>query len=215
MIKKNLIILFSIFFSFSHSQKKKAPPPPGISNSFINKDYKPETFNSRIKNFPFNKTSKIKVISYNLDFEKEPIYSPIAIDDTIAIKNHNNRKIPTKLPDILSAETLNGIQQQKSLNLVEIKELSNIIFNECDKYSSGLISSSGCYFPRNAILFYDENDKIFAQFEICFQCSGFQSHPKKLFEEDMRCESIYGMLESFFNNLGIKTQYSEESNEKK
>lgn len=215
MIKKLSIVILVIFFSFSFGQKKNAPPPPEISNSSINKDFKPETFNSRIKNFPFNKTSKTKVISYNLEFKKEPIHSYIPIEDSIAIKNYNNRKIPTKLSDILAAENLYGIQQQKSLNLIEIQDLSNIIFNECDKYSTGIISSSGCYFPRNAILFYDENDKIFAYFEICFQCGGFESYPKKLFEEEMRCESIYSMLESFFNKLGIKTQYSEENNEKK
>ncbi|MCI3938616.1 hypothetical protein MQX03_15565 [Chryseobacterium aahli] len=204
-----LATIFCFIFSFSFSQKKKIQPPPGISYNNINKGFKPETFNNRIKNFPFNKTSKVKLISYNLDFKKEPIYTPPHPDDSIAIKNYYNRKIPAKLSDILYAENLNGIQQQKSLNLIEIQKLSNIIFNECDKYSSGLISSSGCYFPRNAVLFYDENDKIFAQFEICFQCDGFESQPKKLFEENMRCQSIYGMLESFFNKLGIKTQYTE------
>lgn len=185
------------------------------SYSLINKGFKPETFNSRIKNFPFNKTSKIKAISYNLEFKKELITSYIPIEDSIAIRNYNDKKIPAKLFDILAAENLYGIQQQKSLNLIEIQDLSNIIFNECDKYSTGIISSSGCYFPRNAILFYDENDKLFAYVEICFQCGRFESYPKKLFEEDIRCESIYSMLEIFFNKLGIKTQYSEENNEKK
>lgn len=212
MIKKIFLILFALCFSFCFSQKKKkASHGPEIFDAYINKDFKPMAFNDRIKKFPFNKTSKIKLISYNLDFKKEPFYTPPPIGDSVAIKNYENKKFPVKLSDILLNDNLEGAQQQKNLNLLEIKELSNIIFNECAKYTFGLISTSGCYFPRNAILFYDENDKIFAYFEICFQCGGFESDPKNLFKDDIVCEDIYNKLESFFNKAGIKTQHKEES----
>ncbi|WP_445432837.1 hypothetical protein [Chryseobacterium indoltheticum] len=209
------VIVFSLSFSFSFCQKKKAPHKPGNSNSYINKNFKPETFSNRIKNFPFNKTSKVKLISYNLDFKKEPIYTPPSPNESTSTKNENLRKSPRKLFEILSDKNLTRAYQQKSLNLSEIQELTNIIFNECDKYSTGIINSAGCYFPRNTILFYDEEDNIFAYFEICFQCNGFESEPKELFKEDMRCESIYEKLENFFNKTGIKTQYTEANNEKK
>lgn len=214
-MKNILATIFFFIFSFSFSQKRKAPPPSGISYHNINKDFKPATFNNRIKNFPFNKTSKIKFLSYNLDFKKEPIYIPPPPNDSIAIRNYENRKFPVKLSDILSDKSLEGAQQQKNLNLIEIEELSNIILNECAKYTTGLININGCYFPRNAILFYDENDKIFAYFEICFECGGFKSDPKKLFEHDFICEDVYYKLENFFNKTGIKTQYIKTINETK
>ena len=214
-MKNILATIFFFIFSFSFSQKRKAPPPSGISYHNINKDFKPATFNNRIKNFPFNKTSKIKFLSYNLDFKKEPIYTPPPPNDSIAIRNYENRKFPVKLSDILSDKSLEGAQQQKNLNLIEIEELSNIILNECAKYTTGLINIHGCYFPRNAILFYDENDKIFAYFEICFECGGFKSDPKKLFEHDFICEDVYNKLEKFFNKTGIKTQYIKTINETK
>ncbi|MFC3158296.1 hypothetical protein SAMN05443633_110171 [Chryseobacterium arachidis] len=204
-------ILSILSFAFCFSQKKiKVPHEPKVFDTYINRDFKPTAFNNHIKKFPFNKTSKIKLVSYNLDFKKEPIYTPPPIGDSIAIKNYENRKFPVKLSDILSDENLNGAQQQKNLNLIEIKELSNIIFNECGKYMMGLISTSGCYFPRNAILFYDEDDKIFGYLEICFQCGGFESDPKNLFDNDLVCDDIYNKLEKFFNKTGVKTQYKEE-----
>lgn len=212
MIKKIFLILFALCFSFCFSQKKKKKPHESeILDTHINRDFKPTTFNNRIKKFPFNRASKIKLVSYNLDFKKEPIYTPPPIGDSIAIKNYENRKFPIKISDILFDENLKGAQQQKNLNLLEIKELSNIIFNECTKYMIGLISTSGCYFPRNAILFYDEDDKIFAYLEICFQCGGFESDPKNLFKDDFICEDIYNKLEKFFNKAGMKTQYVENN----
>lgn len=35
--------------------------------------------------------------------------------------------------------------------------------------------ASACYDPRHAILFYDENNKIFGHIEICFDCNGSRS----------------------------------------
>ena len=209
---KNILFLFFAFcYCFHSGQKKKNPKDllDAFSNDRFYKDFKPITFNNRIKKFPFNKTSKIKLISYNLDFKKEPVYTPQLIGDSIAIKNNENKKLPVELSDILANKNLEKAQQQKNLTLTEIQELSDIIFNECAKYRMGLFSKAGCYFPRNAILFYDENDKIFAHFEICFQCGGFTSDPKNLFEDDFDCDDIYSKLEVFFNKVGMQTQYKE------
>ena len=212
---KKIFSFFLIIFSIiSFGQKKKQkniqpPPPPSfdLSNG-INKGFKPTSFENRIKNFPFNKAAKVKIVSYNLDFKKEPIAEPILINDSVAIKEAKNRKNPVNISDIISGN-FNGISQQKNLNITEIKELTNIIYNTCGKYSSGVFSVSGCFFPINAILFYDENDAVFAHVEICFECGTKQENPKKMLDFKSLSNEIDEPLEKFFNKIGISTQYSE------
>ncbi|AZA49599.1 hypothetical protein EG346_16055 [Chryseobacterium carnipullorum] len=210
MIKNITFLIILLLFSLSFAQKRKAPPAPNeAGSSFIKKNFKPKPFSNSIKSFPFKKTSKIKLISYNLDFKREPFDTPPPPDDSLAIKKYENRKKPVRLETILGTENLNGIQQQKNLNLLEIRQLTDIMHNTCSRYTTGLLSESGCYFPRNAVLFYDENDQVFAYLELCFECDGNKQEPKNLFEEDFYCENIYGLLEKFFNTAGIKTQYLE------
>ena len=73
--------------------KKNIPPPPSLdTENRTNKNFKPTPFEIRIEKFPFNKATKVKVISYNLDFEKEPIPEPIPVNDSIAIEKAKNRK---------------------------------------------------------------------------------------------------------------------------
>ena len=213
---KKLLSLFLIIFSiFIFGQKKKEknipPPPPPIFDvdNGINKNFKATSFENRIKNFPFNKATKIKIISYNLDFEKEPIPEPIPVNDLVAIEKAKNRKNPVKISDIISGN-FNGISQQKNLNISEIKELTNVLYNTCGKYSSGLYTQSGCFFPRNAILFYDENDVIFAHLEICFQCGTRQENLENMLGSESLCNEMDGNLEEFFNKIGISTQYQEK-----
>lgn len=190
--------------------KKNIPPPPSLdTENRTNKNFKPTPFEIRIEKFPFNKATKVKVISYNLDFEKEPIPEPIPVNDSIAIEKAKNRKIPIKISEVISGN-FNEIFQQKNLNISEIKELTNILYNTCGKYSSGLYSQNGCFFPRNAILFYDENDVIFAHLEICFQCVTRQENPENMLGTESLCNEMDGFLEEFFSKIGISTQYQEK-----
>ncbi len=55
----------------------------------------------------------------------------------------------------------------------------------------------------------DKNDEIFAQFEICFECSGIESSPKKMPELIETCEYLYPELETFFKSNGLSTEYLE------
>lgn len=210
-MKKTFSILLIAFSTFSFSQKKKQkniPPPPSFDlNNRVSKNFKPTPFEVRVKNFPFSKAIKVKIISYNLDFKKEPIYTPPPPKDSVAIQEYVKRKISVKISDIISGN-FNEVSQQKNLNISEIKELTNIIYNTCGKYSSGVYSQNGCFFPRNAILFYDENDTIFAHIEICFQCGTRQENPEGLLGWESLCNEMDADLEVFFNKIGIKTEYS-------
>ena len=138
-------LLFYMFFFFSFlafGQKKYAS-------------------NEILKVFPFNKTTKVKIISYNIDFVSEfptPL-PPVGKDgDSTTIKNIiANQTFPIKLGNILGNENIEGIKQSKTLNFKETFELSELLYNTCGKFKNDMREISKCFFPRNAILFYDEN----------------------------------------------------------
>ena len=138
-----LIFVFCSILIFGQKKKRKIvppPPPPSFdSGNRINKDFRPTSFENRIKNFPFNKATKVKIVSYNLDFKKEPIPELIPMNDSVAIGKAKNRKNPVIISDVISGD-FKGISQQKNLNISEIKELTNILYNTCGKYSTGIYS---------------------------------------------------------------------------
>jgi len=215
MIKKFFLIVFASCFSFIFSQKnkKKKDLLEGYStlHGKINKDYQAISLGQRIKNYPFNKASKIKIVSYNLDFSKNNSYEPPppkTKDDSIQLKTFYNRPKPIDLRKILETQSEKEIIESKTLNLEEISKISYIIFNTCEKYYITIYSQSGCFFPRNAIIFYDENDKIFEITEICFQCDNLESYPSKFLNWKNTCEFIYPELEKFFQSKGLQTQYT-------
>ncbi len=184
------------------------------SEGKVNKDYIPISFGQRIKNYPFNKASKIKIVSYNLKFAKQTLFEPIPIartkEDSVKVNELVNRPKSIDFRDILETQSERAVEQSKTLNLNEISKLTHILFNTCNKYYIIERSQSGCFFPRNAVIFYDENDKIFEIMEICFECGGIETYPNKFFDWREACEYIYPDLEKFFNDKGFKTQYRKE-----
>ena len=70
-----------------------------------------------------------------------------------------------------------------------------------------------CFFPRNAVLFYDENDKVFEILEICFECDRIQFNSEKSLEINAMCDNFYPKIEKYFKQKSIPTQYIEEDEE--
>lgn len=222
MILRAFIILFSLFFTFSFGQKKKKARDllaeiHQYPHGGINKDFKPVPLQKRLARFPFDKATKVRIISYNLNFKKNNGYTPPppplkTKEDSIKLTRYYDSIKTNKIFELREAiehSSFEGIQESKTLTLAEISELTDVIYNTCGKYYIGFISTGGCFFPRNAILLYDENDKIFAFFEICFECSGIESSPKNMLEPIETCEYLYPELEKFFKNNGLTTQFIE------
>jgi hypothetical protein len=59
-----------------------------------------------------------------------------------------------------------------------------------------------CYFPRNAIIFLDAEDRPFAFIELCFQCGHYASYPENRFKIHM-CEDKIWELRAFLRREGI------------
>ncbi len=82
------------------------------------------------------------------------------------------------------------------------ERLNEIMFDyQCNK---DCIESFKCYIPRNAVLFYDENNKIFAYFEICFQChtTTFQS-AVKIDNDFAMSDNKFELLRNLLIEVGI------------
>ncbi|WBV52897.1 hypothetical protein [Chryseobacterium gambrini] len=214
---KNILFLFFAFcYCFHSGQKKKnpkdLPDDYAFSEGEINKNYHPVSFGQRIKNYPFNKASKIKIVSYNLNFKKSSGYlppppPPKTKEDSVQLNEFYHLPKSIDFREIIENQSEKEIEESKTLNLEEISKLSHIIFNTCNKHVITMFSQSGCFSPRNAIVFYDENDRIFEIIEICFECGNVESYPSKFFNWKKACEFIYPELEKFFQSKGLQTQY--------
>lgn len=213
-----LLFIFCSILIFGQKKRNNYKKNPIVeldeyiaSDGKVNKNYKPISLGLRIKNYPFNKSSKIKIVSYNLKFIKQTLFEPIPIprtkEDSVKVNELVNRPKSIDFRDVLETQSEREVEQSKTLNLNEISQLTHILFNTCNKYYISEHSQSGCFFPRNAVIFYDENDKIFEIMEICFQCGGIETHPDKFFNWRESCEYIYPELEKFFNENGLQTQY--------
>jgi len=101
------------------------------------------------------------------------------------------------------------MDQIKTLRLSEAITLSDVLYNSCYRWSEWEDKKTGCYFPRNAILFFDDKEQPFEYLEICFECRAIEkSSPKiKVLEN---CSYLYEELQKYFTILGIKTQAKKE-----
>ncbi|MGH1517823.1 hypothetical protein [Chryseobacterium sp. JK1] len=185
----------------------------------LRKDFKPIPLDKRMARFPFNKAAQVRIISYNLNLKRSSAstYAPLppppkTKEDSARItRYYDSIKINKRfeLREAIDHSAFEGIQESRTLTSAEVSELTDVIYNTCEKYYIGVVSTSGCFFPRNAILFYDKNDKVFAFFEICFECSGIESLPRKMLEPIEACEYLYPELEKFFKSKGLTTEFIE------
>ena len=198
-IRKYFFVILIFVTALSFAQKKKLSPQDHFPGEII-KNFKGLSISKRLEKYPFNNSSKIKLISYNLNLRDTVIITQVGDPDPIIKKS-------TSMIEILSSQSIKSADQNITLSLQDIITLSDILYNECNKYYIGEYSTKGCYYPRNAILFYDNNDEIFAYFEICFECQKITTKPKPLDEFEEYCNRGYKPLEDFFNKKGIKTKY--------
>lgn len=182
-----------------------------LCNIFFGQNDKLKVLNlsERLNDSTFSRASSIMLVSYNLNFNETmqiDDVSDILIPDSIP---YPNKKIDFSL--ILNTNNdavLREMNQKKNLNLKQIIHLSDILFNTCARYKIKKLNELGCYFPRNAIIFFDENNRVIDYVEICFQCRKVNVS-KSFLKTEQLCSYLYLELESFFNSLGLKTKYEE------
>ncbi|HEY9196848.1 MAG TPA: hypothetical protein VIM77_11305 [Mucilaginibacter sp.] len=159
------------------------------------------TLAQRLKTYPYSKASKIMAVAYfgggepNREIRIDTPERKLSYEETqhykgLVIENQQ-----------LDYSTLMGA---KILNKTQIEELTNIVFNY--EYS-GMKNypSTGfavCFDPRNSIIFFDKDGKIFDHLDICFACHRYDSQSRKL-GIGTECTQKFDMPAKFFIKSGV------------
>lgn len=204
-IKTDMTInyIFFIFLGagcFAHVQKKMPPPPPSEYEfiDHIQKDFTKFSLSKRLASYPFKKAARIKIVSFNLDFDFKDRDSPP--------DSSGKMKEEVQMSRVMKRNDCSKMNQIKELNMDQIATLSDILFNTCARHSVAEYDQMGCYYPRNAILFLDKSNNIFEYFEVCFDCRGIETNKKFPLLDENICGFMYEDLEKYFNMLGIETK---------
>ena len=140
--------------------------------------YAPE---ERMKFYPFDTSTVIKIVSF---------------DSGDSVFLHT---LPIKDKEI----DFSGITEVKTLSRSQIDKLTNILYNVTYKGEIFKLSGTGCYNPRNAILFYDSADHLLEFIELCFECHESQLSSDKISLGDL-CNQKSNLLKDFFLTAGIE-----------
>ncbi|WP_343531242.1 hypothetical protein [Pedobacter sp.] len=140
----------------------------------------------RNKNYPFNKAKRIELISF---------IDPVTNFTT---------GLPAKNGKLDQAK----IREQKTLNIDQINKLTDILFNIGRTPVPNLAYTmvdigASCYEPRNGIVFFDSNNRVFEYVEICFGCRRSRVSSKRVKVGD-ECEQKHDILRDFFLEQGLK-----------
>lgn len=195
------VIIFVLFFQTSYAQKYDCGW------------YGKKTVEERNKIFPFNKAKKILLIAYSNHEMRIGKNGELIKMDNISLDVAKN--IDPKIINKYEIKTEYGSKIYFSIEETELtekwrNELSDMFINyKLKKTPKGIysVSTTGCYTPRNSILFYDENDSIFCFYEVCFECGGSVMYPDpnnldKYSNMDECQERLY-IIKNFFKKNSI------------
>jgi hypothetical protein len=175
--------------------------------------YGKKTVEERNQIFPFNTAKKVVYISFeSIDDYRE---GNSFFDDKGKLINNDSlldeylTKNSKKVFILKNGNKYYGKEVEK-LNTKQINNLSNLAFNFIIKKRPEIMMmyQAGCYTPRNAILFLDNEEKVIAHTEICFECRQFYSDwDEKTFDSLVgveACDDVFMILKDLFKTTGIK-----------
>jgi hypothetical protein len=175
--------VFASLSALACTPSKRAPRPPEIDLSdpkcYHNGG---QSANRRRRNYPFDVAATVEVASFKGVCEYD--FGTIVGEEEKAVQ-----------PDTFERVILSDGQ---------IGAFTDILYNY--NYSKTTIAFSedlsGCYYPRQVVLFKDKKGNIFESMEVCFQCVRVES----TFEDRNTiqfCAGKYELLKAFFVELGI------------
>lgn len=198
MFQHLLTILFLSFCGNSFAQMV-VEKPPKKTPKFSKQQIKIEEQNhdclhrnrynlmERLNFYPFNKASKIQLVSYDKK------------DDTNKVRMEVGNELPIANDTICYSQ----LDEIKTLSNSEIDSLTDILYNVGFKGPVHTFSLTMCFIPRNAILFIDSSGKMFDYVEICFQCQRNEASSDKI-ELGEFCNEKYDLLKKFFTSSGLE-----------
>jgi hypothetical protein len=145
----------------------------------------------RLKKYPFLDATNIMVVSYKSGPEKD--------GESINSRLKRNLHITEGILNRAS------IIEAKTLSAQQISELTNIIYNTDyrNHHQKPFVTEFKCYEPRNAIIFYKEDGKIYDYLEICFECQKTSSLSDQI-TIGTDCNQKLDLMRNFLISVGIK-----------
>ena len=214
-------VLFTIIIAGCTKDISKQLIQPQNAKGKTTKQAFPFTKYTTIKSYSFNKNPQ-KRIEKRLKDELDSLNKVDGFevywmnDDTINLRKHNHRifelqqlfHIPEYHSVLVDGQLLRQAKFEKVLNDNDLIQLESI-FNQPSK-SNKPIPITACATYRDALVFYDKNNKIIGTIEFCFQCqkvrfSTLTSTQVKHFQSDK-----WELFEAFFENLGHDMSYPKE-----
>lgn len=213
-----LIIVLLFFLPVLGQSKKQSkrippPPPPSLSdfgNIATSRNGTPKyTLKTRLSFYPFNVAKQIKLVSFDKNTTREVLsITSIVPNDTLEqIAYIDDYGLPFQDDNI----DFTKMVQITALNKQAVDSLSDILYNTCSRWMLTETIKSGCYYPHNAIIFFDAQNQPFEYIELCFDCNQLKYSSKKIKQFD-DCDIALRELESYFKSFGLKT--SKEAFEK-
>lgn len=168
--------------SRSKNRNQLPPAPPTGSKATDQGCYRNGNLSvaERAAKYPFNKAKKVIFIAFNGSVDRTPVHNGrLETGQTMAIKVLDKKQLDT---------------------------LTDLIFNYNYSQQNQLRihSEPGCYIPRNAILFTDEKEQVFAYVEICFECYKYESSEEQV-NLGVPCNSKLVLVKKLFESVGVTT----------
>lgn len=193
-----ILITFCLFISFFNASAQDEE-----SQCVRIKNFSVE---ERNQNYPFNKASRIIFVSFKSDENKLPRSkrkkgydegtAPYVAGEIMQTYFDMIKKRPSKV-------NLNYFEEKVELSENQKNELTELIYNFGNNHKNAVMWAAKCYMPRNAILFFDDNDKLFEFVEICFECSRYRTSDDDVHLNNNCAEKLY-LLKEQFAKAGIK-----------
>lgn len=130
--------------------------------------------------FPFDKTTKIQLVSFKPENESMPM-----TDGSV---------------DTIKFIEIKALKRKQEDKLIDI--LYNYNFDPKVSRDSIVLKEMVCYEPRNAVIFKNSQNEIVSYLEICFECLKHRQ-PSDLHLDDF-CQDKYSLLKGLFEQVGIK-----------
>lgn len=159
----------------------------------------------RIFFYPFKGASEVKLIGFRADWDK--VISETGEEDTI-VSNAGRKPMYSRNNSNYYELNKGRLVNTIKLSRQGIDSLTDILYNygyTPVKLPSNVIlidEPTGCYEPRNAILFIDANGKIKEYMEFCFTCEQTRWSSRKI-KDVIFCMNKYAMMRRFFFKNGI------------
>ena len=189
------LALFLLNSAAAQKRRLPLPPPEPPTQEQMRQENENHTCSNtnkysqkeRRQFYPFSEADTVKIVS----FDNRP--------DANGIIEIGGNRLPMKNGKI----DFTKLDETKQLNEAQIDTLTDILYNIGNRGEISVITESGCYNPRNAIVFVNKKGKSFAFLELCFECEGKRASSKKVKTGDF-CNEKYDLLKAFFARAGIE-----------